>query len=161
MDDERKMQQARKAYDTCIKMFDNRNWHYRNDDEKMHIECKVSGDDLPMEIDFYIKPKAMLIQVLSQLPFKAKEEKRVDMAVATQMANWQLMNGSFDFNMESGITVFRMTSSYRDSLISEELVSYMLDVSALTIDDYNEKLFAVATGIMDLDAFEREINKDD
>lgn len=161
MDDERKLQQAQKAYETCIKMFDNRNWHYRKDDEKLHIECKVSGDDLPMDIDFYVIPNAMVIQLLSQLPFQAKEEKRVDMAVATQMVNWKLVNGSFDFSMESGSTVFRLTSSYRDSLISEELMSYMLDVSAITIDDYNEKFFAVATGMMDLDAFNKEINKED
>lgn len=159
MDDAKKLQQAQKVYETCLKMFDNRNWHYKKDDSDLTIECKVSGDDLPMDIDFRIVPGLMVIQVLSQLPFRFKEEMRVEGAVATQLINYKLIDGSFDYNLETGSVIFRLTSSFRDSLISEELIAYMLDITAITVDDYNDKLFAFSAGMTDLEGFINAINK--
>ena len=87
------------------------------------------------------------------LPFTFGEDKRLEGAIALNQINYTLVDGSFDYNYEDGRVIFRLTSSYRESLISKELFGYMIACLAVTVDKYNDKLLVLAKGGTTLEDF--------
>ena len=147
------MEQARKVYQKIIDMLDNRDWKYERHDEDLVIVSGATGEDLPIHFLFVVKPNNHIIQFLSRLPVTMPEEKRIDGAIAACAASNQLIDGSFDYDVMSGDVTFRLTSSYLNSDISEELLEYMLMVSAATVDEYNDKFLMLAKGMINIQKF--------
>ena len=123
MAEEKDIKQARTVYAALCAMLDERDLHYEKDEENLSITCGAQGDDLPIEM----------------------------LAVAVSQANNGLVDGCFDYDFIEGRIFFRMTSSYRDSLIGKDLFAYMLFCSFQTIDDYNDKFLMVAKNKMSFD----------
>ncbi len=144
---------AKQEYDTLCKSLDEREWNYEKHEEDMVVTCGVSGDDIPMRLIIRIIPERQLAQVLSPLPFDIPEDKRVDVAMATTMINDKLANGSFDFDLSTGRTVFRLTNAFMGSTLSTEVYNYMIGVTATTVDEYNDKIMMLCKGMLDLSAF--------
>jgi len=150
MSEELNKKQAQSVYETFCKTLDARNWKYTRHDEDLVITCGVRGEDLPMDLVIIVNPKAQVVSVISQLPFSIPEDKRVDMAMAVCVANNGLINGTFDFNVLKGDIRFRVVSSFRESILSEELFNYMLIIAAGTVDQYNDKFLMISKGMMSL-----------
>lgn len=151
MDDANLQKQAKQTFDTLCRMLDNKQWHYQKDVESYTINCGVQGDDLPMDISIEVDAQRQLIVLLSIIPFTVPEDARMDMAMAICAANAYIVDGSFDYDVTRGRIIFRMTSSFRDSLISEDLFEYMLVVSCNTIDDCNDKFLVACKKHMTVD----------
>ena len=141
------------VYETICAMFDQKGYHYERHDEDHLITCTVTGDDLPMDIIFVVRDERQIVQLISPMPFKIPEDKRVDTALALTVINDDLIDGSFDFDMSDGRISFRLTASYIESILGKELFEYMLMVSASTVDEYNDKLFMIAKGMLSFDQF--------
>ena len=118
----------------------------------------MKGDDLPIEFIMVVRPKNQVVQFISSLPFNMPEDKRVDGAIAVCVANYGLVDGSFDYDLRDGEIRFRLTCSYRESTLSEELFNYMIMVSASTVDNYNDKFFMIAKGMMTVQQFIEQEN---
>ena len=147
------MKKAVEIYETVCSMLDNIGWTYDKEEEKLLIRSGVKGDDLPINFVVVVKPRNEVVQLLSAMPFYMPEDKRIDGALAVCAANYGLVDGSFDYDLSDGQIVFRLTSSYRDSLLSEELFRYMVMVSAGTIDKYNDRFFMLAKDMITLEKF--------
>ena len=106
-----------------------------------------------MEFVIYVDPDKELVRMLSQLPFAFSEEKRVEGAIATCQATFRLVDGSFDYDYKTGGILFRLTSSFRGSLISKEMLAYMVDCSCFTIDQYNDKFLMLDKGVLTIEDF--------
>ena len=145
MADANQLKQAQAVYETMRGMFDARELAYEADDEKLTVYSGAKGDDLPVAIRMRIDPERMLIVVHSLLPFETPHARRLAMSVAVSRVNYGLPDGSFDFDIDSGDIVFRLTCCYRDSLVGDELFEYMFVVSFGIIDQYNDVLQKVAT----------------
>ena len=150
---EQDMRKAVEVYETLCSMLDNINWKYDKIEEKLMIKSGVKGDDLPIDFLVIVKPRNQVVQFISSLPFNMPEDKRVEGALAICTANYGLVDGSFDYDLSDGQIVFRLTSSYRESLLSEALFEYMIMVSASTIDKYNDRFFMLAKGMITLEQF--------
>ena len=153
MADEKVLKQAQMVYETICKTLDNRDWKYTRHDEDLTITCGARGEDLPMDIVIIVNPRAQVVSVISPMPFKIAEDKRVDGALAVCVANYGLINGSFDYDLSDGEIRFRLVSSFRESILSEELFNYMIMVSASTVDDYNDKFLMVSKGMLTVQQF--------
>ena len=81
------------------------------------------------------------------------EDKRQDGAIAVCAANYGLVDGSFDYDIGDGEIRFRLASSYRDSDLGPDLFEYMIMVAASMVDNYNDKLFMLAKGMMTVQQF--------
>ena len=145
--------QAMRAYATIIAMMDNDNLKYSRDDENLHIELGFNTDDLDVKIKFVIDEERELVRIFSFLPFKFPEDKRVEGAVATCVANHGMVNGSFDYDFSDGELLFKLVNSYKGDCFSEEAARYMLGVAVSTVDNYNDRFFALAKGLMTLKDF--------
>ncbi len=156
MADEKKLKQARAAFDTLCQMLDDNEWNYDKDEEELVITCGVNGEDLPININVRVNVDSQLVSVLSYLPFKIPEDKRAEIAMAISAVNYILADGSFDYNFLDGSVMFRMTSSFVASLISKTVFEYMVMVSCKTMDDFNDKFLMIVKDKIDLQDFINE-----
>ena len=159
MSKEINMQKAKEVFDTVVNMFDTRNLNYDKHEEKLLIKSGFTGEDLPIEFIVVIKPDQEVVQVLSRLPLSMPEDKRIDGAIAVCAANYGIVDGCFDYDLNDGEITFRLTSSYRESTLGEELFEYMIMCAAGTIDDYNDKFFMLSKGMMTLQQFLEQENR--
>ena len=153
------MYKARQVYNTIISTLTNLNWKYAPHDEDLTIHSGAKGDDLPIEFILKVRPQQEVVQFISKLPFDFPEDKRLEGALAICAANYRLVDGCFDYNIANGEILFRLTSSYRQSILGEDLFEYMVMVSASTIDEYNDKFFMVAKDMMSIHQFIEQESK--
>ena len=158
MAEELNMQKAREVYNTLVNMLDTRDWKYEKHEDELLIRSGIKGDDLPIEFIVVVRPKNQVVQFLSKLPFQIPEDKRVDAAIAICAINDRFVDGSFDYDISDGTIIFRLTSSYRESTLGEDLFEYMIMCSAVTVDEYNDKLFMLAKGMITLQQFIEQEN---
>ncbi len=153
MANEKELKLAGEAFRTLCESMDELNWRYEKDEEKMVIHFRVTGEDIPMEFVVHCDAERQLIRLMSFLSFKIMEDKRIDLAIATSHANYLLADGSFDYNLGDGTIIFRMTSSFRESLVGVELFKYMIQVACLTVDKYNDKFLMLSKGMLSIADF--------
>ncbi len=151
MAEDKDLKQAQAVYKALCEMLDDREWNYQKFEEKFAIKCGACGDDLPMTIIIEVDPERQLISLLSQMPFTVAENRRTALAIAVSQANKDLVDGNFDFNYLDGSIIFRMTSSYHESIIGKKLFDYMIMCSCFTIDEYNDKFLMVAKNDMSIE----------
>ena len=144
---------AKRVYATIIASMDAQNLKYTRDDENLRVNLTFSTDDLDVSLRFFVDENRQLVRLLSFLPGSFPEDKRVEGAVATCIANHGMVDGSFDYDFSDGEIVFKLVNSYRDSDISTEVVAYMLRVALGMVDQYNDRFRDVADGSMSLGEF--------
>ena len=93
---------AIQIYQIFKKHLEQQKFHFEERAEELIISLTVHGDDLPQPTIIRVMDERSLVQVLSPLPTKIPEDKRVDTAVAVCVANYGMINGSFDFDMTDG-----------------------------------------------------------
>ena len=151
--DEKALQEAKKMYEAVCAMLDARGWHYEKVEEKLMVRFDATGQDLPMTFIIRIDAERMLVVLTSLLPGPFPQALRDVGAIATSQINYKLADGSFDYDMRDGTVYFRLTSSYRSSLISQTALEYMFECTLFTVELYNDKLFMLSKGLIDLDKF--------
>lgn len=153
MAEQKSLEQAKVVFGTLCNVLDNLEWHYQKDEEKLTIECEVQGEDLPIDITVMIDAERMFVILISHIPFVIKEDKRLDLAIAVSVVNNDLIDGCFDYDITSGHMFFRMTNSFIESTIGEEVFKYMIFCSCKTIDEYNDKFMMLAKGVISIEQF--------
>ena len=148
-----KMANAQQVYETLCKALDRRGWKYGKDEEKLLVHFGVRGDDIPMNFIIVVDAERQLVRLMSPLPFKMSEEKRMEGAIATCAATYGMADGSFDYDLSNGEIVFRMTASIRESQLGEGLFQYMMSCACAMADKYNDQFLALDKGIMSIADF--------
>ncbi|MCM1306959.1 MAG: YbjN domain-containing protein [Bacteroides sp.] len=148
MSDDKKLKNAQNVYKTLCEMMDEKQLKYDKYPEDLVITFVMSGEDIPMQFVLNIDADRELIRLISPLPVTFEGDKRVDGAIATCHANYRIADGSFDFDYKKGKILFRMTSSYMDSLISKDLFEYMVAIACYTVDEYNDKFLMLSKGLL-------------
>ena len=146
-------QRAIRTYNTLCASLDRRGWVYDRDDSKLTVKSGASGDDLPMDLLFSVDTERQLVQMFSPISFTVNEDKRIDFAVAVTAINSGIVDGCFDYNITNGMLMFRITSSFIGSELSEDVFSYMLYCICSTVDEYNDKLLMLAKGELSFSDF--------
>lgn len=119
------------------------------------IRIHFTGEDLPMTLHIILRTDRQIASIYSILPFQISEANRTDAAIAVTAANHGLIDGSFDLNLDTGEIRFRLTSCYIGTVLTEALFSYLMFVSAETVDRYNDRFEKLNNGGLDLDGFLR------
>lgn len=154
------MERAQAEFEKLCQTFEEEGWKIQKDEEKLVIECSARGEDLTIDLHVQVDADRELIYLLSKMPFTVADDKRIDMVIAVSMVNDILVHGCFDFDVNSGRMFFRMTNSYKDSSLGYDLYKYLIYCSCQTIDEYNDKLLMLSTGILDMDAFIKLMNEE-
>lgn len=153
MADEKNLIQAQETFKTLCQTLDGHEWKYAKDEEKLSIECGAQGEDLPMDIAIVVDSERCLVRLMSHIPVVVPEDKRLDAAIAISVVNNMLVDGSFDFDISSGLIFFRMTNSFLESKLGNDVFTYMLFASCQTIDAYNDKFLMLVKGMISIEQF--------
>ena len=153
MGNELNQKKAEQTYRLFCNALDNNDWSYRSDDQKLRIECGAKGEDLPIELNIHFDVEKQLIMILSKLPFDIAEDKRVDAVVAICAINNALVDGCFDYDVNTGTVFFRITNSFLDSFMSKEVCMTLLYKACKMVDDYNDKLLMLSKGMLTIEQF--------
>ena len=143
---------AQVYYDLC-KMLDGEGWKYKKNVEDLRIECGAQGEDLPIELNIKVDAERQLVMLLSHLPYRIPEDKRIDIAIAVSVVNNRLVDGCVDYDITTGNLFSRMTNSYMDSTIGGEVYKYLLYCACQTIDSFNDRLLMLSKGMIDIAKF--------
>ncbi len=144
---------AKEAYATLCKEFDKNGWRYKKNEENLTVNLGFNGEDIPMDFVIECDAERQIVSLLSFMPYKINEDKIVEAAIATCHANYKMLDGSFDLRLSDGTIVFRLTSSFRESLIGGELFKYMLSCAVYTVDRYNDQFLMLNKGNLSLEDF--------
>ncbi len=147
------MERAHKVFSTLCETLEQLKMNFSKNEDRLTIDIGMQGEDLPMFMTIYIHADRQLIALISHLPFTIPEDKMVDVAIATCAVNNKLHDGCFDYDILGGRMLFRMTSSFVESDIGNELFTYMLAISGNVIDDYNDKFLMLAKGMINVENF--------
>ena len=156
MEDDKTVRQARVTFETMCRALDQRSIRYQKDEEKLWVRFGVRSDGLPVDILLRMDVQRQLVILLSQLPFRMSREHLTDGALAVTAANFILADGSFDYNLNDGGMMFRLTASFRDSMLGEGLFEYMMVTAVRTVDRFSDRLLMLSKGRMTLDEFIEE-----
>lgn len=153
MADARDYKNATLVYETLKKVFDDREWKYTAHDDDLVVTYGVRGDDIPMDFVFKTDAERQLVALISMIPCVIPEDKRDAFALIVCAVNNKLADGNFDFDYESGHVYFRITSSFRESLISDAFIDYITTAASTIVDVYNDKFLMIATGMLSPEEF--------
>lgn len=152
MADEKEMK-AKEVYSTMVSALKEQEWRFEEHEEDLTIVSGFTGDDIPIRFIVRIVAEVEVVQFISPLPFKIAEDKRVDAAIAVSVANYGMVNGSFDYDISDGEIRFRLTTGYTGCTIGKEFFMYMLMVALSTTDKYNDKFLMLSKGAITLQQF--------
>jgi len=153
MANENNARAAREVYETLCNTLTSMEWNFQREDEDLRVVFGVQGDDIPMHFVIAIDEGRQLVRLVSFLPFEFAEDKRVEGSIATNQINYTLAEGCFDFGLNDGRPIFRMTTSFRESLVGDEMFRYMIQVACFTVDRYNDQLESLSRGAISLEQF--------
>ena len=159
MESENKHELALFTFKALCNNLDSHHWKYEKDEEKLTIESVAQGEDLPMDITIKVDEERQLVLLFSHQPFVVPEDKRIDMAVAVSVVNNRLADGCFDFDVKNGHMFFRMVCSFQESILGDDLFSYLIFCSCQTIDEFNDKFMMLSTGLVSVEKFIEMVNQ--
>lgn len=154
--DPTRIENMRQNAEILRSMLDRRKLKYTVEEKteaRTHIRIRFSGEDIPLTLHIILRTDKQIASVFSVMPFRIEEARRSDAAIAVAAANHGLIDGSFDLNPDTGEIRFRLTSCFLGSVLSEPLFSYLMFVSAETVDRYNDRFLALNSGDMTLEQF--------
>lgn len=151
--DDAKLKPAKETFAAFCRAMDNNDWKYQADEENLLIKSGFQGDGLRMDFRIIVDANRQIVSYFCPLPFTVPEDKRVDVAVAVNVANYQMVHGHFDFNFADGTMYFRLPQSFMASRLGEEAFRYLLFVGCKTVDDYADKFLMLSKGYIDIGKF--------
>ena len=153
MADENNMALAKQVYETLCAAIEKRDWSFEKEEEALIVHFELNTEDFPMQLILIVDAERQLVRMFSPLPFKISEAKRAEGAIATCAVTFGLADGSFDYDIVDGTIAFRLTASFRDSVIGEGLLQYMISCTCAVVDKYNDKFFALEKGVLGIEDF--------
>lgn len=153
MSDSNNASLAKSVYENLCKALESRGWKFSKHEEDLVVTFTTHGEDFPMDFVLAVDEERQMLRLFSRLPFTVDEDKRMEMAIATCAASFGLADGNFDYDITTGKISFRMTTTFRNSVIGDDLFKYMVVTSSMTVDEYNDKFFALTKGFISLEDF--------
>ncbi len=128
-------------------------WEFEEHEKDLLIVSGCVGEDFPIQFLFRVDPERSSISFHTAKFATFSEDKLVDAAYATIVANHGLPFGVFDLDLTDGSIFYTMTSSYEGAEYSEDFFTNMLATAISTTDKYNDKFIMLSKGMIDLKQF--------
>ncbi|MCM1514395.1 MAG: YbjN domain-containing protein [Anaeroplasma bactoclasticum] len=146
-----KSKPAKVVYQTMLDALEDRKWQYHADEENQRVAFSVSSNQIHMQFLMSAETEGQYISLLSFFPFCIDEHKKVEVALATSYINYSLINGHFDMDLNEGRVLFRVTCIFDGSLLSKDVIQYMIDCACSTVNRYHPLLFQMNAGTITVD----------
>ena len=150
-----KEMEAQSTYNTLCATLDNMKWRYDKEEDKLVVRTSAVGKDLTMKLYIKVDAERSVMYLKSGMPFSAPMDRIDIMTKAVIIANWAMLNGSFEMDISDGYIAFKLVVPFMESIISEKVCHYMINISCRMIDTFNDKFKKLAEDKMTLDEFQQ------
>lgn len=129
----------------------------RHDDNLLII---ASPKNVEPKMDFIIRidSEEKVIFVTTKLPFVMNHDKLLEGSIAINIINIELIDGSFDYDVYSGIIHFRIAYFWGGIGISDEVFSHLMGCCFFAIDGYSDKLQLISNGLLEVADLQKRLN---
>ena len=136
-------------YATMCEALDLQEFKYEKVEDKNMIQLGFQGDQGEILINIHFDVDRCLLSVMNLLPVSfGKEEVLATIAIAH--TNYQLLEGWFLMDPESGKICFKLTSSYYETNLDHEHMRYMIALSYEMSNKYAGIFHRLANGTLSL-----------
>lgn len=146
-------QHAKTMFETLCKVLDRNDIRYNKKEEEYRVECVFIGEDLPIHISIIVDAEYKRVILFSQILFSTPKSRIIDIAAAICFVNSRLIHGNFVLDMQTGNITFRMVNTFYKSLLSEEVLIYIIRYSNSIIDQYNDRFLMLIKGYITMKQF--------
>lgn len=148
-----KESEASIMFKTLCTTMDNMSWRYKADQDKLVVYTNAVGKDLTINLIINVDVRRQLMCLRSPLPFKISQDNFPTVAQGVIIANYTMLNGSFELDSEGGYIGFKMVVPFEDCIVGEAVCRYMILTSCKMTDIFNMKLKQLADGQLTLGQF--------
>ena len=156
--DERVAKRGKEVFETICEMMDDNGWHYKKKEEELSVAIGFDTEDYDINLHFFVDIQTQKITLLSMLPFSIKEESVDACAIAACEVNYRMKDGDFLYDFEHNNIFFKLTTSFKGSLLSKSLMTSFMDLAYAILDVYNDQFAALNNGEMSLNDFIKKID---
>lgn len=154
-----KESEAKALFGTLCNALDDMQWTYNKDEENLVLETAATGDSFTIRLRVRINADRQVMYLKSPLPFNVKEDTRELLTKAICYANYQILNGSFEYDQSDGYVAFKVVVPFMNSLIGKAVCNYMIIMSCKMMDTFAEPLLLLTNKEIDYDEFCKRIDK--
>lgn len=147
------MKLAVQTYNTICDILSDLNLKFSKLEDKLAVNLVFNGDDLPIDLYFAIDHEKEFFRLISFMPFSMDEDKRVEGAVVTSVANFGMPDGHFVYDITDGSIMYKQVASYTTGKVGKALIEHMIALACAMIERYNDRFFAVNKGFMSVTDF--------
>ncbi len=140
--------QALKLYENCKNFLTEREINFEELEEALRLDFSLSGEDIPVKFRIIFNGDLGIIKMYSPMSFSVPEDVEYEMMKSLTYINDSLVDGSFDYSLEDNGVCYRMCTCFRDSILSDSVLQYIVGFTFGAVDEYNDKLLMVAKGVM-------------
>jgi hypothetical protein len=131
----------------ATRLLDERGWAYEVGPERGVLRFVFAGSDEPWQCFIDLQEDAERVVIYSVCPFNVPEELRRRMAELLTRANYGLVIGNFELDLDDGEVRYKTSIDYTGSELTEQLLSRALLANLHTMDSH----LAAIVAIMDRD----------
>lgn len=146
-------EKQKEVYELIKEVLTGYEFAYEENDEKDIISISLVGNDLSIPVLFGIDTYLNSIKLISNVPFSINKEKITDLIIACNVINETIPCGKFFASLATNSLIYKNDLIFEDSIVSEKAIQTLVNLSLDIIDTYNEKLFGLNCGIIDLQGF--------
>lgn len=155
MEDETRNANAQAEYELLCQTLDEIEVPYTKEEEKLVVRFKIQRDEKSVPLTYYMRifPDAENVLLLSPLQLEVPEDKRFEMSYAINGINTLLFHGVFDFDIKEGSILFRVSTSFIDSIVGAVVFVDLIRMTDVLVNKFHGDLLALAEGNITLDQF--------
>lgn len=154
MASEKELALANEVFEKLCNMLDNDSIKYNKSEENQTVDMIFTGeDDFAVRLFIQVDNEMQTVRAVSPLPIEIKEDKLMDLVVATSIASFSLADGCFDVDMRHRGIVFRISSCFSESEIGEGVFKYLISGALSCVERYCDKFVMLNNGMIEVSAF--------
>ncbi len=118
-------------------------WGYERHPEEASLAVQIGGDNGRFTLYIEIDETRKQLVAYALCPVRCPHEKRAAMAELTARANWGLVLGNFDLDMDDGDIRFKTSADVEPYAFTPDCCAPILFPNVLTMDRYLPALMGV------------------
>lgn len=142
------------AFECLVSFLDRHEYVHSKNTEELSINISFSTEDISLKHTIYVNRDLPIVILLSTFPFRFSEARIPEAIVACNMVNFNLMDGCFSIDENTGNLYFQLCINYgNNGHIDDDVFDYLFRYGNSRVDRYNDLFYDLSKKKIDLQRF--------
>lgn len=155
---ERQTELARKNFENLCMMLDAEAIKYVKSEERFTVQTGIRSKKTDILVSITLNADFSILSVACPVNVTVPENYAGQFAVAVSRINFAIIEGGYDYDPKSGAVLYRISTCYEESVLSEEALRYLLFTALRISDEFHGVLQTVVERAMTPDQIVNFIN---